>query len=275
MERAEALVTIKEVAAEVLSVDPDLVTETRALQGRSRRRQPRPGRARHGPRGAVRHRGSRRRPRRRHHDRPSRRSRPRQGRARRQWQLHRRRRRSARSPRPDAGRDHRPRREDGGREPISTTFWSTLAAGQSTAAGIKRYDPSDLPVRFGCEVPDFDPTPYLGAEGGPARRPGHATRFRGRRRCAGRRGRSPLRPVAQCGDRRYRRRRPDHARGTGRHLQREGRGPGQPVPRADDDGERDRGHDRHAVRLEGPELLCRHRVRGERERDRRGGAAHP
>ncbi len=41
------------------------------------------------------------------------------------------------------------------------TFWSTLAAGKSTAAGIKRYDPSDLPVRFGCEVPDFDPTPYL------------------------------------------------------------------------------------------------------------------
>jgi acyl carrier protein len=28
MDRAEALVTIKEVAAEVLSVDPDLVTET-------------------------------------------------------------------------------------------------------------------------------------------------------------------------------------------------------------------------------------------------------
>ena len=28
MERADALVTIKEVAAEVLSVDPDLVTET-------------------------------------------------------------------------------------------------------------------------------------------------------------------------------------------------------------------------------------------------------
>ena len=28
MERTEALVTIKEVAAEVLSVDPDLVTET-------------------------------------------------------------------------------------------------------------------------------------------------------------------------------------------------------------------------------------------------------
>lgn len=44
------------------------------------------------------------------------------------------------------------------------TFWSTLAAGQSTAAGIKRYDPSDLPVRFGCEVPDFDPTQYLGAK---------------------------------------------------------------------------------------------------------------
>src|SRR5436190_21972850 len=43
-------------------------------------------------------------------------------------------------------------------------FWSTLAAGRSTAAGIARYDPSDLPVRFGCEVRDFDPTAYLGAK---------------------------------------------------------------------------------------------------------------
>src|SRR5437016_1918530 len=43
-------------------------------------------------------------------------------------------------------------------------FWSTLAAGRSTAAGIARYDPSDLPVRFGCEVRDFDPTEYLGAK---------------------------------------------------------------------------------------------------------------
>jgi 3-oxoacyl-[acyl-carrier-protein] synthase II len=44
------------------------------------------------------------------------------------------------------------------------TFWSTLVSGQSTAAGISRYDPSDLPVRFGCEVRDFDPTEYLGAK---------------------------------------------------------------------------------------------------------------
>ena len=44
------------------------------------------------------------------------------------------------------------------------TFWSTLAAGRSTASGITRYDPSDLPVRFGCEVRDFDPTQYLGAK---------------------------------------------------------------------------------------------------------------
>jgi 3-oxoacyl-[acyl-carrier-protein] synthase II len=44
------------------------------------------------------------------------------------------------------------------------TFWSTLVAGKSTAAGIKRYDPSDLPVRFGCEVSEFDPTDYLGAK---------------------------------------------------------------------------------------------------------------
>ena len=59
--------TIKEVAVEVLSVEPDLVTESRALQGGSRRRQPRPRRARDGARGALRHRGPGGRPRRRHH----------------------------------------------------------------------------------------------------------------------------------------------------------------------------------------------------------------
>jgi 3-oxoacyl-[acyl-carrier-protein] synthase II len=41
-------------------------------------------------------------------------------------------------------------------------FWSTLAAGRSTAAPISRFDASPLPVRFGCEVPGFDPTAYLG-----------------------------------------------------------------------------------------------------------------
>jgi 3-oxoacyl-[acyl-carrier-protein] synthase II len=40
--------------------------------------------------------------------------------------------------------------------------WSTLAAGRPTAATITRYDPSPLPVRFGCEVHDFDSTAYLG-----------------------------------------------------------------------------------------------------------------
>jgi 3-oxoacyl-[acyl-carrier-protein] synthase II len=42
------------------------------------------------------------------------------------------------------------------------TFWTTLTAGRSTAATITRIDPSPLPVRFGCEVRDFDPTTYLG-----------------------------------------------------------------------------------------------------------------
>ncbi|HEX5094765.1 MAG TPA: beta-ketoacyl synthase N-terminal-like domain-containing protein, partial [Acidimicrobiia bacterium] len=41
-------------------------------------------------------------------------------------------------------------------------FWSTLASGRSTAATITRFDPSNLPVRFGCEVLDFDPTVYVG-----------------------------------------------------------------------------------------------------------------
>src|SRR5689334_10986170 len=42
------------------------------------------------------------------------------------------------------------------------SFWARLLSGRSTAATIERYDPSALPVRFGCEVRDFDPTVYLG-----------------------------------------------------------------------------------------------------------------
>ena len=74
------------------------------------------------------------------------------------------------SPEPSDARDHRGRIRVavtglGVKSPAGTdvaTFWSTLVAGRSTAAGITRYDPSDLPVRFGCEVRDFDPTEHLG-----------------------------------------------------------------------------------------------------------------
>ncbi len=41
------------------------------------------------------------------------------------------------------------------------TFWKTLAAGRSAAAPLTIIDPSALPVKFGCEVHDFDPTAYL------------------------------------------------------------------------------------------------------------------
>jgi 3-oxoacyl-[acyl-carrier-protein] synthase II len=41
------------------------------------------------------------------------------------------------------------------------TFWSTLLAGRGCAAPIGRFDPSHLPVRFACEVSDFEPGPYL------------------------------------------------------------------------------------------------------------------
>jgi 3-oxoacyl-[acyl-carrier-protein] synthase II len=40
--------------------------------------------------------------------------------------------------------------------------WSTLLAGRSVAAPIQRFDASPLSVRFGCEMVDFDPVPYLG-----------------------------------------------------------------------------------------------------------------
>jgi len=41
-------------------------------------------------------------------------------------------------------------------------LWATLLAGRSVAAPIQRFDASALSVRFGCEIPDFDPVPYLG-----------------------------------------------------------------------------------------------------------------
>src|SRR3954470_12935068 len=53
----------------------------------------------------------------------------------------------------------------GVKTPAGTTvdaYWSRLLSGRSTAGTIKRYDPSPLAVRIGCEVPDFDPTAYLG-----------------------------------------------------------------------------------------------------------------
>ena len=42
------------------------------------------------------------------------------------------------------------------------TFWTTLTSGRSTAARITRFDPTPLPVRFGCEVRDFDAAAYVG-----------------------------------------------------------------------------------------------------------------
>lgn len=41
------------------------------------------------------------------------------------------------------------------------TTWSALVAGESGAAPITRFDPSDQDVRFACEVKDFDPERYM------------------------------------------------------------------------------------------------------------------
>jgi 3-oxoacyl-[acyl-carrier-protein] synthase II len=41
------------------------------------------------------------------------------------------------------------------------TFWTTLRSGRSAGAPITLLDASDLPVKFACEVRDFDPTAYL------------------------------------------------------------------------------------------------------------------
>ena len=39
--------------------------------------------------------------------------------------------------------------------------WTGLIAGRSGAARIRRFDPSELEVQFGCEVKGFDPSPYI------------------------------------------------------------------------------------------------------------------
>lgn len=42
-----------------------------------------------------------------------------------------------------------------------SAFWDGLVAGRPTARRITRFDPSDFPVRFACEVPDFDAAVHL------------------------------------------------------------------------------------------------------------------
>ena len=39
--------------------------------------------------------------------------------------------------------------------------WDGLVAGKSGAAPIQRFDPSELDVRFACEVKDFDARDYM------------------------------------------------------------------------------------------------------------------
>src|SRR5438270_467720 len=127
------------------------------VQGGSRRRQPRPRRVRHGARGALRHLRPRRGPRRRRHGRPG--------------------------PDPGARQAGRQRMSDTssavdhlGRPRVAVTglgvktpagndvasFWETLLAGRSKAAEIRSFDTTDLPVRFACQVKDFDAVEYLG-----------------------------------------------------------------------------------------------------------------
>ena len=42
------------------------------------------------------------------------------------------------------------------------TFWSTIVAAESMADTWTLIDPDVVPVKFGCEVKDFDPVAYLG-----------------------------------------------------------------------------------------------------------------
>ncbi|MGH9151989.1 MAG: beta-ketoacyl-ACP synthase II [Acidimicrobiales bacterium] len=70
----------------------------------------------------------------------------------------------------DSGTDHRGRPRVavtglGVKTPAGNdlaTFWATLLEGRPTAAPITRYDATDQPVRFACEVAGFDPADYFG-----------------------------------------------------------------------------------------------------------------
>src|SRR5919204_921456 len=41
------------------------------------------------------------------------------------------------------------------------TSWRNLLAGESGAAPITYFDPSDFPVHFACELKEFDPTQWI------------------------------------------------------------------------------------------------------------------
>src|SRR5919202_955077 len=41
------------------------------------------------------------------------------------------------------------------------TFWTNLTAGESGAAEIQQFDPSEFAVHFACELKDFDPTKWI------------------------------------------------------------------------------------------------------------------
>jgi 3-oxoacyl-[acyl-carrier-protein] synthase II len=41
------------------------------------------------------------------------------------------------------------------------TFWSGLLAGQSGADTIRLFNATPYPVRFACELKDFDPTVWV------------------------------------------------------------------------------------------------------------------
>jgi 3-oxoacyl-[acyl-carrier-protein] synthase II len=66
--------------------------------------------------------------------------------------------------------DHRGRRRVvvtgvGVKTPFGQTvddLWDGLLSGRSTARPITLFDPSEHSVGFACEVPDFDPVPYVG-----------------------------------------------------------------------------------------------------------------
>ena len=153
------------------------------------------------------------------------------------------------SSRAAAGRRHRHGRQDARPAPTSSRSGRRCCAGQSMAAARSSGSTRPtLPVRFACEVRDFDPDAVLRPEGGAPPGPRHPARLRRRRRRARATPASSAPTPSRCAV--------IAATGVGGLITLEEnchiffeRGPvaRQPVLRADDDAERHRRRDLDAA----------------------------
>ena len=271
MDRDQLLEILREATVGVLGCEPAAVDRGGPLRRRPRRRQPRPRRDHHGRRGPPRHPGARGGAQGRPHRRraPSTCSRARSAR------------RRERDRRPPAGRRHRRRPPHAGRQRRRHLLGDARRRAVRRPRRSRRFDATDHPITYACEVRGFDPQERFGFK--EARRLDRAAQL----------------GVAAAGDavaaafgddgvgrRRHRPARAGVVAGTGigglqtleeQVAQYGEKGPTRVspllVPMMMANATAGLVGIEHG--LTGPEPLHRHRLRGRRQRHRRGGPARP